>query len=303
MKSRIDTLVAQVSQIVLGKEPVIRLAIACLLARGHLLIEDIPGVGKTTLAQGLARAVGFSFRRIQFTSDLLPADIIGNSIFDRQEGRFVFHAGPLFSEVVLVDEINRATPKTQSALLEGMEERHVTIDGVTHALPEAFFVLATQNPQRQIGTFPLPESQLDRFLMRIDLGVPDREAERLMLTGTDRRELLRELQPTMSIDELRSLQTEVRKIHASPALLDYLQDLLAASRQQHPTGLSPRAGLALLHASKAWALMQGRDMALPEDIQAVGIPVMAHRLGQDLASTGESGRTLAHSLLRSVRIP
>jgi len=303
MKSRIDALVAQVSQIILGKQEVISLAVACLLARGHLLIEDIPGVGKTTLAQGLARAVGANFRRIQFTSDLLPADILGNSIFDREEGRFVFHAGPLFSEVVLVDEINRATPKTQSALLEAMEERQVTIDGVTHALPEAFFVLATQNPQRQIGTFPLPESQLDRFLMRIELGVPGREAERNMLTGTDRRELLREIQPSLNAADLRLFQGEVRKIHASPALLDYLQDLLAASREQHPSGLSPRAGLALLHASQAWAMMQGRDMALPEDIQAVGIAVMAHRLGQDLASTGGSGRTLAHSLLKTVKVP
>ncbi len=303
MKSRIDALVAQVSQIILGKEDVIRLAVACLLARGHLLIEDIPGVGKTTLAQGLARAVGLNFRRIQFTSDLLPADILGNSIFDRDQGRFVFHAGPLFSEVVLVDEVNRATPKTQSALLEAMEERHVTIDGTSHPLPEVFFVLATQNPQQQIGTFPLPESQLDRFLMRIELGVPDRQAERQMLTGTDRRELLRDLAPGLDLKGLRDLQGEARKIHSAPPLLDYLQDLLEASRRQHPAGLSPRAGLALLHACQAWALMQGREMALPEDIQAVGVAVMAHRLGQDISGAGESGRALAASLLKTVPVP
>ncbi|HEY2342108.1 MAG TPA: AAA family ATPase, partial [Chthoniobacteraceae bacterium] len=270
---------------------------------GHLLIEDIPGVGKTTLAQGLARAVGLQFRRIQFTSDLLPADILGNSIFDRDQSKFVFHAGPLFSEVILADEVNRATPKTQSALLEAMEERHVTIDGTTHALPGVFFVLATQNPQQQIGTFPLPESQLDRFLMRIELGAPGREAERAMLTGADRRELLRDLQPSLNTLLLNDIQEEVRKIHNSTAFLDYLQDLLEASRRQHPTGLSPRAGLALLRASQAWALMQGRDMTLPEDIQAVGVAVMSHRLGASVGSAGESGRKLAKHLLETVPIP
>lgn len=303
MKSRIDALVATAGQIIVGKENALRLAVACILARGHLLIEDIPGVGKTTLSHTLARAVGLNFRRIQFTSDLLPADILGNSIFDREQARFVFHAGPLFSQVVLVDEINRATPKTQSALLEAMEERQVTIDGVTHALPEPFFVLATQNPQRQIGTFPLPESQLDRFLMRIDLGIPDRAAERTMLMGEDRREMLRDLAPAMDAAALGEYQQAVRGVHTSAALLDYLQDLLAASRERHRTGLSPRAGLALLRASQAWALMQGRDMALPEDIQAVGVAVMSHRLGEDLESTGESGRTLAHSLLKTVPVP
>jgi MoxR-like ATPase len=303
MKTRIDALVSRIGEIIVGKEDAVRLAVSCLLARGHLLIEDIPGVGKTTLSQALARALGLHFRRVQFTSDLLPADILGNSIFDRDEGRFVFHAGPLFSQVVLADEINRATPKTQSALLEAMEERQVTIDGVTHALPEPFFVLATQNPQRQIGTFPLPESQLDRFLMRIELGVPDRAAERQMLLGNDRREMLRDVEAVLDGEALRAIQAEVRQIHTSPALLDYLQDLLDASRQRHRAGLSPRAGLALLRASQAWALMQGREMALPEDIQAVGAAVMAHRLGQDIESTGESGRTLAHGLLKSVPVP
>ena len=302
MKSRIETLVSQVSEIIVGKQDAVRLAISCVLARGHLLIEDLPGVGKTTLSQALARSLGLEFRRIQFTSDLLPADILGNSIYDRERQRFIFHAGPLFSQVVLIDEVNRATPKTQSALLEAMEENHVTIDGVTHPLPAPFFVLATQNPQHQVGTFPLPESQLDRFLMRIELGVPDRAAERTMLLGADRRELMRTLPPVMSAEALADIQTAVRKVHASPALLDYLQDLLDASRRRHRTGLSPRAGLALLRASQAWALMQGREMVLPEDIQAVGASVMAHRLGQDLESA-ETGRTFAQSLLREVAVP
>jgi len=303
MKSRIETLVSQIGQIIVGKEDAVRLAAACLLARGHLLIEDIPGVGKTTLAHTLARSLGLQFRRIQFTSDLLPADIVGNSIFDRDQQRFVFHAGPLFSQVVLIDEINRATPKTQSALLEAMEETHVTIDGVTHPLPSPFFVIATQNPQHQIGTFPLPESQLDRFLMRIELGVPGRAAERTMLLGQDRRIMLKEFKPVMPIEVLSEIQEQVRSVHASSALLDYLQDLLDASRRRHRTGLSPRAGLALLHAAQAWALMQGRDMVLPEDIQAVGVAVMAHRLGHDLEATESSGRSLAQSLLLEVPVP
>ena len=303
MKSRIDALVSAVGEIIVGKERAVSLAVACLIARGHLLIEDVPGVGKTTLAQALARALGLQFRRIQFTSDLLPADILGNSIFDRDQSRFVFHAGPLFTQVVLVDEVNRTTPKTQSALLEAMEEHHVTIDGTTHSLPEPFFVLATQNPQRQIGTFPLPESQLDRFLMRIDLGVPDRAAERQMLLGADRREMLRDMKPCLDTDMLQQIQAARRKIHTSSALLDYVQDLLDASRVRHRPGLSPRAGLALLRACQAWALMQGRDMALPEDVQAVGSAVMAHRLGQDLESTGENGRSLALDILETVPVP
>ena len=302
LKTRIEALVSQIGEIIVGKCEVIRLAVASLLARGHLLIEDLPGVGKTTLSHALARSVGLEFRRIQFTSDLLPADILGNSIFDREKQRFVFHPGPLFSQVVLIDEVNRATPKTQSALLESMEEGQVTIDGCTHPLPEPFFVIATQNPQHQIGTFPLPESQLDRFLMRLELGVPDREAERAMLLGRDRRELLRDLQPVIDAAGFRELQEATRAVHAAPPLLDYLQDLLAASRREHRTGLSPRAGLALLRAAQGWALMEGRSMVLPEDLQAVGVAVMAHRLGEDRETTGEFGRALAHRLLRTVPV-
>jgi MoxR-like ATPase len=299
----VDSFVRQICEIIVGKNQAVKLAVACLLARGHLLIEDIPGVGKTTLSQALARSLALAFQRIQFTSDLLPADILGNSIFDRSEQRFVFHRGPLFSQVVLIDEVNRSTAKTQSALLEAMEEHRISVDGVTYDLPEPFFVIATQNPQHAVGTFPLPESQLDRFLMRIELGVPDRASERAMLLGMDRREMLKELKPVFSPGTLLQIQGKVREVHASAALLDYLQDLLDASRQRHSTGLSPRAGLALLHSSQAWALMHGRDMVLPEDIQAVAIAVMAHRLGYDIEQPGQSGRTLADNLLHSVPVP
>ena len=303
MTSQVEAFIRQVCEVVVGKQQAVKLAVACLLARGHLLIEDVPGVGKTTLSQALARSLALAFQRIQFTSDLLPADILGNSIFDRAEQRFVFHRGPLFAQVVLIDEVNRATAKTQSALLEAMEERRVSVDGATYELPEPFFVIATQNPQHAVGTFPLPESQLDRFLMRIELGVPDRASERAMLLGMDRRDMLKELKPVISPASLIEIQDKVRKVHASPALLDYLQDLLDASRQRHSTGLSPRAGLALLHASQAWALIHGRDMVLPEDIQAVGIAVMAHRLGHDIEQPGLSGRTVADHLLHSVPVP
>ncbi|HEV8185293.1 MAG TPA: AAA family ATPase [Chthoniobacterales bacterium] len=303
MREQIDAFTRQIGEVIVGKTEAIKLAVSCLLARGHLLIEDIPGVGKTTLSQALARSLGLGFQRIQFTSDLLPADILGNSIFDRAEQRFTFHPGPLFSQVALIDEVNRATAKTQSALLQAMEENHISADGVTYELPEPFFVIATQNPQHQVGTFPLPESQLDRFLMRIELGVPDRASERAMLLGMDRRDILKELKPVFTTETLREIQAAVRKVHTSPALLDYLQDLLDASRQRHSTGLSPRAGLALLHGSQSWALMHGRDMVLPEDIQAVGLAVMGHRLGHDVRQPGESGRTLAEALLRSVPVP
>ena len=303
MRDQIDAFTRQIGEVIVGKTEAVKLAVSCLLARGHLLIEDIPGVGKTTLSQALARSLGLGFQRIQFTSDLLPADILGNSIFDRNEQRFTFHRGPLFSQVVLIDEVNRATAKTQSALLQAMEENHVSADGVTYELPNPFFVIATQNPQHQVGTFPLPESQLDRFLMRIELGVPDRASERAMLLGIDRREMLKELKPVFTAEMLREIQAAVRNVHASAALLDYLQDLLDASRQRHSTGLSPRAGLALLHGAQAWALMHGRAMVLPEDIQAVAIAVMAHRLGHDVQQPGESGRTLAEALLRTVPVP
>lgn len=303
MQTHTDAFTAQICEVIVGKGEAVRLALACLLARGHLLIEDVPGVGKTTLSQALACSLGLEFNRIQFTSDLLPADILGNSIFDRDKQQFVFHHGPLFSPIVLIDEVNRATPKTQSALLEAMSERHISVDGVTHELPDPFFVIATQNPQHQIGTFPLPESQLDRFLMRIELGVPDRASERTMLLGIDRRDMLKQLKPVFSVETLRGLQDSVRKVHASAALLDYLQDLLDASRQRHSCGLSPRAGLAMLNAAKAWAFMLGRDLVLPEDIQAVGVAVMGHRLGHNLEQNGASGRTLAQNLLQSVPVP
>jgi MoxR-like ATPase len=291
---RLQVLTAALSKIILGKEQAVQLAVTCLLARGHLLFEDQPGVGKTLLSQALAQALGLQFRRMQFTSDLLPADILGASIYERETGGFSFHPGPIFTQVLLADEINRATPKTQSALLEAMEEGRVTCDGTPHALPVPFFVIATQNPSSQIGTFMLPESQLDRFLMRLALGAPDRVAERAMLQGQDRREMLREMPAVMTWAELETMQRQARAVHVSEALLDYLQDLLAASRATGH-GLSPRAGLALLAAARAWALMEGRAMVLPEDVQAVGSAVMGHRLAGDTE--------MAETLLRETPVP
>ncbi|MBL9133711.1 MAG: AAA family ATPase [Verrucomicrobiaceae bacterium] len=299
-RQQIETLIQAVSQIILGKEEVVRLAVACLLARGHLLFEDQPGVGKTILSQALAHALGLHFRRVQFTSDLLPADILGASILDKDSGAFVFHRGPVFAQVLLADEINRATPKTQSALLEAMEEGRVTSDGSTHALPEPFFVIATQNPSTQTGTYMLPESQMDRFLMRLGLGAPDREAERALLSGQDRRELLKVMPSALSVADLHTLQGWTRAVHVSAPLLDYLQDLLAASRAGG-RGLSPRAGLAVLSAARAWALLSGRAMVLPEDIQAVGLPVMAHRLEHSVE--GQTGVETARALLEETAVP
>jgi MoxR-like ATPase len=284
--------VEQVGQIILGKTDRIRLALACLLARGHLLIEDTPGVGKTTLAHALAQTLGLQFNRIQFTSDLLPADILGVAVYDQNRGQFAFHPGPVFAQLVLADEVNRATPKTQSALLEAMEEGQVTAEGETRPLPTPFFVIATQNPTYQIGTFPLPESQLDRFLMRLQLGYPDPRAERALLGGTDRRKLLPTLEPVLGPGRLLQLQARVDDVHASPALLDYLQDLLALTRTDpaFAHGLSPRAGLALLQAARAWALLDGRAHVLPDDIQAVLPAVVSHRLrgGGDIESDTDS---------------
>ena len=280
MQTQLEQAIRQVGEVVLGKEHQVRLALACLLARGHLLIEDLPGVGKTTLAHTLAATLGLCFSRIQFTSDLLPADILGVSIYESASREFRFHPGPIFAEVVLADEINRATPKSQSALLEAMEEHQVTHEGMSRPLPEPFFVIATQNPAHQIGTFPLPESQLDRFLMRINLGYPTITAERALLEGRDRRELVATLEPVLSGEAVAALQGRVWSIHASAALLDYIQSLLAFSRRAPSlaTGLSPRAGLALLQAARAWALLEGRDFALPEDVQAVLPHVVGHRL-------------------------
>lgn len=274
--------------VILGKTTQLRLCITCLLAGGHLLIEDIPGVGKTILAHGIARALGLSYQRIQFTSDLLPADIVGVSIYDRDAGSFRFHPGPVFAQLVLADEVNRATPKAQSALLEAMEERQVTVDGISHPLPEPFFVVATQNPEDQVGTFPLPESQLDRFLMRIRLGYPERALERELLRGEDRRELLTRLAPAAEPGVLLRLRREVGRVHASDALLDYVQALVGWSRDRpgFGAGLSPRAAIALLRSARAWALLDGRKSVIPEDVQAVTPAVVGHRLRADGDSAG-----------------
>ena len=275
-----NRLLETAGHIILGKGHELRLALACLIARGHLLIEDVPGVGKTTLAHVLARLIGLQFQRIQFTSDLLPADILGVSIFDRGTSAFRFHPGPVFAQLILADEINRATPKTQSALLEAMEERQVTADGETFALPEPFFVIATQNPAHQIGTFPLPESQLDRFLLRIRLGYPDRAAERALLLGEDRRELLERQPAVASPAALVELQHAAQRVHVSEALVDYVQALLGTTRNspELANGLSPRAGLGLIAAARAWALLDGRDHVLPDDVQSLFPHVAAHRL-------------------------
>jgi MoxR-like ATPase len=293
----------QIGSLILGKDRQVRLAFACLLARGHLLIEDLPGLGKTTLAHGLAQTLGLSFRRIQFTSDLLPADILGVSIYQPDTRDFRFHPGPLFTQLLLADELNRATPKTQGALLEAMEERQITADGVTHPLPVPFFVIATQNPRHQVGTYPLPESQLDRFLMRIDMGYPDRRAERELLKGRDRRELLATLAPVLDSARLAALQQRATEVRTADALLDYVQDLITASRRspRFVHGLSPRAGLALIAAARAWALLAGRDMVLPEDVQAVAPHVMAHRLPP--AEGRAQPLALVEELIKSVPIP
>ena len=289
--------------VILGKPGQIRLCLACLLARGHLLIEDVPGVGKTTLAHALAHVLGLAWQRVQFTSDLLPADIIGVSVFDRASQRFNFRQGPLFTQLLLADEVNRASPRTQSALLEAMEERQVSADGTTYALPEPFFVVATQNPHEQLGTFALPESQLDRFLMRVTLGYPDAAHERALLRGGERRELLSGITPTLTPALVVRLQRQVRDIHIADALLDYAQVLIARTRERGDLklGLSPRAGQGLIRAAQAWAFLGGRTALLPEDVQAVLPAVVAHRLERREPAAGHED--LARELIRAVPVP
>ncbi len=290
-----------IGEVILGKDNQIRLAITCLVARGHLLIEDMPGVGKTTLAHAIAHVMGLGFQRIQFTSDLLPADVLGVSVYERDRSVFEFHPGPIFSNFILADEINRATPKTQSALLEAMEEHQVTVEGETRNLPEPFFVIATQNPVHQIGTYPLPESQLDRFLMRVHLGFPDRDAERKLLQGDDRRHMIEHLAPVLDRESLLSIQQHAASMHVSEALLDYVQAILDFTRQSpvFEFGLSPRGGLALLHAARALALLDAQDFVLPEHIKEVLPAVVNHRLVLTTDDLAESVSTSAQGTLQT----
>ena len=304
MQERIEQLNNVLNGVLLGKETQTKLALACLFGRGHLLIEDLPGMGKTLLSHALARVLGLSYNRIQFTSDVLPSDIIGATIFDKQDNRFRFVEGPLFAQLILADEINRATPKSQSALLEAMEERQVTNDGQTLALPDPFFVIATQNPSTQAGTFPLPESQLDRFLMRIQLGYPEPQAERELLLSGDRRAHINDLERVLTLTELKAIQSAVDQIGVSEPLIDYVQRLISFTRQgnEFAFGLSPRGGLALLQSAKAWALIHDRSHVVPEDVQAVLPSVVEHRLRESADFTGNSGGALAQRLLGSVDV-
>lgn len=304
MTDKLDELFRQAESVILGKREAIRLAVACLLAQGHLLIEDRPGVGKTTLAHLLARLLGMDFQRIQFTSDLLPADILGTAIYERDNARFVFHPGPIFTQLVLADEVNRATPKAQSALLEAMGEGQVTVEGETRALPSPFFVIATQNPINQLGTFPLPESQLDRFLMRIAIGYPDHAAEGDLLRGEDRRRLIDELPTVLPPAELAQLQGDVSQVHCADAVIAYIQALLDHTRDSGAfrLGLSPRAGQAIVAAARAWAYLDGRSAVLPEDVQAIFPHVAGHRL-QVVDEAGGSGHDRARTMLDQVGIP
>ena len=304
MKELIQRLMGSLNGILLGKEEQVKLALACLFARGHLLIEDLPGMGKTLLSHALAKVLGLSYNRIQFTSDVLPADVIGTSIFDKNTGEFRFIEGPLFAQVVLADEINRATPKSQSALLEAMEERQVTVEGVTRPLPAPFFVIATQNPATQTGTFPLPESQLDRFLMRIELGYPEPDAERELLRGGDRRKKLELLDAIADLESLAGLQSAVDDVRVSDPLLEYVQRLVGYSRRggEFAFGLSPRGALALLHSARAWALIHDRRHVVPEDVQAVLPSVVEHRVRAAADYAGHGGGALAQKLLTSVDV-
>jgi MoxR-like ATPase len=301
---QLSRLVDQISTIIVGKRAQIEDCVACLLAGGHLLIEDVPGVGKTTLAHALAVSLGLKFSRVQFTADLMPSDLVGVSVFERATDSFVFHQGPVFAQVLLADEINRAGPKTQSALLEAMEEHQVSVDNETRTLPEPFFVIGTQNPSDQLGTYPLPESQLDRFLLRITLGYPDRASERALLAGEDRRQASARLQPVMRPPELQAAQALVQQVHASDPLLDYLQALIAATRsgQWFVDGLSPRAGIAVLRVSKARALMAGRDYVAPDDVQAILPQAIGHRL-VPLPASGRGPIEQVRAMVEAIPIP
>jgi MoxR-like ATPase len=303
-KEKLQALIIQLNTVIVGKSTQVQDCVACLLAGGHLLIEDVPGVGKTTLAHALSRSFGLNFSRVQFTADLMPSDLSGVSVYERQKEDFVFHPGPIFAQVLLADEINRASPRTQSALLEAMEEKQVTVEGETRILPVPFFVIATQNPQDQIGTYALPESQLDRFHMRISLGYPDRAAERELLKGDDRREMLKQLQPMLSPHELLALQQQVNSIHAAEPLLDYMQDLLAATRSGRwfVQGLSPRAGIAIMRAAKAQAFLSGRDYVAPDDISAILPQTTAHRL-HPVNEAGRGSVEQVRAMLNAVPMP
>ena len=302
-QDKLQFLLTQLNQVIVGKPTQVQDGVACLLAGGHLLIEDVPGVGKTTLAHALARTFGLQFSRVQFTSDLMPSDLSGVSIFDRTTQGFVFHPGPLFAQVLLADEINRASPKTQSALLEAMEEKQVTVEGATRPLPKPFFVIATQNPHDQLGTYALPESQLDRFLMRISLGYPDRVAERSLLTGTDTRSKVEALPSLLTAAELQSLQAQVQQVHATDALLNYVQDIMAATRsgKWFVQGLSPRAGIALLRVAKAQALLSGRDYVAPDDVQAILPQTIAHRLSP-VSGAGRNSMAQVQAMMQTIAL-
>lgn len=301
---KIKSLISQLNTVIVGKEAQVQDCVTCMLAGGHLLIEDVPGVGKTTLAHALSRSFGLQFSRVQFTADLMPSDLVGVSIYERGKESFVFHPGPVFAQVLLADEINRASPKTQSALLEAMEEKQVSVEGQTRALPQPFFVIATQNPNDQLGTFALPESQLDRFLMRISIGYPSRDAEHLLLSGADRRDMVDSLHPQLTMAELAYVQQAVQAVHTSEPLIHYVQDLMAATRSGawFVQGLSPRAGIALVRAAKAQALIQGRDYVAPDDVQAVLPQTVAHRL-VPIGSAGRGAVEQVRAMLDAVALP
>ena len=301
---KIKSILDQLNTVLVGKNPQVQDCVGCLLAGGHLLIEDVPGVGKTTLAHALARTFGLQFSRVQFTADLMPSDLAGVSVFERSKEAFVFHPGPVFAQVLLADEINRASPKTQSTLLEAMEEKQVTVEGETRPLPSPFFVIATQNPHDQLGTYALPESQMDRFLMRISLGYPDRLAERQLLAGSDRRDLVGRLPPLLTADELLQLQQAVLRMHVADALLDYVQDLIAATRSGRwfLQGLSPRAGIALVRAAQAQALISGRDYVAPDDVQAILPQTVAHRM-IPVSDAGRGAIEQVRAMLDAVPLP